>query len=247
MQRRTKIWLTTTPIAVLALLMGAVPANAHSAIATANQTPNGLSIGDGYVVVNPASAEQVGNATFYPTGPISEDTVVVIPDAHGNLPDGLTKTTLKTAVAELRSQIQLNSSHGVNVAGDTPSTVALATVSRTQSVAPASRTFYSWAGTSGQYSMTYTGQSIIGINWNATARYNFDTANGYQQFAVGLGKGHYRGYNGSTFGTWTYYYNVGSSTGSGADVPWGQVIDTQGFRAMCVASSIVCFGNFWGF
>jgi hypothetical protein len=91
-------------------------------------------------------------------------------------------------------------------------------------------------------------RSIIGTDWSARAQYNFDTANGFSQTAVGLGKGHYQGYNGSTFGVWTTYYGVGSADdgGGGASVPWGEVADNEGFKAEC-ATTTICWGDFWDF
>ncbi len=213
---------------------------------TSSQTPAGLTVGDGYVIVNPGSAEQVGDSTFYPTGPISDDTLVVIPDAQGNLPGGLTKATLKSAVAQLHSQGTVTSSLGVDVAGAATSAAPSATTPSAQPDAVAAGTYYSWSATSAGYSRSYVGGTIIGADWSATARYNFDAADGFTGFAVGLGKGHYRGYNGSTFGTWTTYYGVGNSDGPGAFVPWGEVLDNEGFEAQC-AQSTICWGSFWDF
>ncbi len=109
MRRRTIILLAALPLAVAATLGGVLPALAQGGIpapatSSPNPTPTGLVVGDGYVVVDPDSAVQSGSSTFYPTGPISPDTLVVIPDASGGLPGGLTPEQFSAALAELHAE-----------------------------------------------------------------------------------------------------------------------------------------------
>ncbi len=233
--------------AATALMLGATPATANAAPSLTDSAPAGTIVGNGYVIVNPAKAVNKAGQTFYPTGPIGSDTLVVIPDAKGNLPGGLTKANLPLVVAQLHAGGTVPRNLGLNVAGSAGAAKATSSSSATPASTLGS-TYYSWSATSGGYSGSYAGGSIIGTDWSARAQYNFDTANGFNQTAVGLGKGHYQGYNGSTFGVWTTYYGVGSADdgGGGASVPWGEVADNEGFKAEC-ATSTICWGDFWDF
>lgn len=186
---------------------------------------SGVTVGSGYVIVNPKTAKKVGSATFYPTGPIADDTMVVVPNSDGSLPAGLTPAKL-TALAAEKS--------------------ASARQAKLQAaVSPAAAQSYAWSSTSAGMSRVFPGGNIIGTTDSATAVYSFYTAAGYNQQASANGKGHYRGYNGSTFGFWTKYYALGN-TGSGGTskaIPWGNTSDVTGFQAQCTKSN-ACFGNF---
>jgi len=138
LQRRTKITLiAATPLAVAALLLGTAPANAQPAAPSA--APPGVTVGDGYVIVNPSSAVQTDDGTFYPTGPVSDDTLIVIPDSAGNLPNGLTTSGIKSAVAQIRTEekatttAKSTSSHGTDVI--TPDAAAASTPSPSSNAA----------------------------------------------------------------------------------------------------------------
>ncbi len=212
---------------------------------TAISVSDGVTVGNGYIIVDPESATNTGGQTFSPTGPIDANTLVVIPDAKGNLPGGLTKANLPQVVAQLHSQGFVPSALGLNVAtsGGTVSTTKVTPspgVVTTQSVQQ-----YPWSASSVSYSGNYAGDAVIGTDRNARARYYFYTAAGYNQGVAGQGKGHYRGYNGSTFGVWTTYYGLGSagSGGAAASVPWGEVADVEGFEGRCTKTT-VCWGNF---
>jgi len=92
MKKSMIISLVVAPILTATSLAGVTPAAAQIAAAAPSQksTESGLVFGEGYVIVDPNSAVQFDGATFYPTGPISDDTLVVIPGAAGSLPGGLT-------------------------------------------------------------------------------------------------------------------------------------------------------------
>jgi hypothetical protein len=248
-QRRKAIPLLIASSLAVSGLLFAAPANAQPTTSHANSdVPAGVTVGDGYVIVNPADAVQSGNQTFYPTGNISDDTLVVIPDAQGHLPGGLTTASLKTAVAQLHAKKQLPVGLDAQIATSSGTAQSAPEVVADAAASPASAaiTYYSWAATSAGYSSNYVGGSVWGSDWGAKAGYNFDTAYGYNQQVAGLGKGHYQGYNGSEFGVWTTYYRLGtaSDTGASALVPWGEVADNEGFEGWCVVST-ACFGDFW--
>jgi hypothetical protein len=185
----------------------------------------------GYIIVSPTSSKASGDATFYPTGPISDDTLVVIPNADGSLPGGVTEHQIQSAVAQKRA--------GPLAGMDTLELSGSDAVARDV-------TEYSWSATSAGFSDLYTGGSAIGVDDSAQVVYTFSTAEGYDQTAAGNGLGYYRGYNGSEFGTRAKYYGVGnadSSGNGGVAVPWGNVAAVKKFQAQCTKST-VCFGNF---
>lgn len=180
----------------------------------------------GYIIVGPEDGEFVDGATFYPTGPIADDTLVVIADEDGSLPNGLTESTLQEAVAASRA-----------------GTATQMTVNDNETALRASE--FAWSATSASFSRPFNGSSLIGLNDSVRAGYYFYTAIGFAQNAAGNGLGFYRGYNGSQFGTWEKFYGVGNagSTGGGGSVPWGNVAATKKFMTRCSNVS-VCWGNF---
>ena len=185
----------------------------------------------GYIVVGPSDAQVAGDATFYPTGPISDDTLVVIKDSDGNLPGGLTTSDLQTLVQQKRA--------------GTLTTSADETTAPSSVVTPLT-TYYSWSATSFQWSGSYAGGSLIGWDDSATATYYFRTKDATSETAAGDGIGYYRGYNGSTFGTWSSWYALGNAGTSGhtkAGIPWGNVAAVKKFEALCTTST-ACFGDF---
>lgn len=187
----------------------------------------------GYIIVDRADSVNVDGATFHPTGPISEDTLVVIPDEDGTLPDGLTEEGIQSIIAQKRSGALTQDSVTVDAAAAPEGDVA------------ARATLYSWAATSAQMSRAYNGGSFIGLNSNTTASYYFYTQSGFGQRAAGNGMGFWTGYNGSQFGTWERFYGVGNAgtAGTGGSVPWGNVAATQKFQARCTVTA-ACFGQF---
>ncbi len=184
----------------------------------------------GYIVVDSAQGEPVGDAVFYPTGPIAADTLVVIADAGGTLPNGLTQASLDSLVAQKRAGA---------ITGSSTEVAAPAEAQR------AASSYYAWSASSSGWSQGFNGGSLIGWDDTARASYYFYTAAGFNQRASGNGLGYYRGYNGSTFGTWSQWYYVGiaGSGGAGATTPWGNVAATKQFRALCTQTT-VCWGDF---
>ncbi|WZH36478.1 MAG: hypothetical protein PIR02_17255 [Microbacterium enclense] len=183
----------------------------------------------GYVLLDRSEGERVGDAVFYPTGPVSDETVVVVKDADGSLPNGLTEETLAREVAAIRAGVG-----SASVPADDRGAAS-----------PLAADSYAWGATSAGYSDPFRGGSAIGWDDSATVSYSFFTNPGYNQRASGEGLGFYRGYNGSEFGTWQKYYYVGTggSTGAGGSVPWGNTAATKYFRAICT-QTVACGGYF---
>jgi len=242
MVKRRWLTLLALPAVVSGLIVGATPATASTgtSITRAESSITAPIVGNGYVIVNPASAVAAKGATFYPTGPISSNTLVVIANPDGTLPGGITTVGLMSLVAQIKAAPS-NTTAAVTVA---PASVASgAAAAKPDATSIAATTSYAWSATSGGYGGWSTGASILGYNWSAQARYNFYTAAGFNQGVAGEGIGHYQGYNGSTFGVWTVAYGVGSGSSGGAFVPWGEVLDNERFRGWCTISTI-CWGNY---
>lgn len=187
----------------------------------------------GYIIVGSDIAESVDGATFYPTGPISSDTLVVIADSDGSLPGGLTEKALQSLVAEQRAG---------NI---TTSTTEISSQAATD-VAPMADQNTAWHATSSSWSQAFTGGSVIGWDSTATIAYTFNTESNTGAKASGNGKGYYVGYNGSEFGTWSKWYFVGITDSSGVTsgtIPWGNVVANKQFKAICTMT-YSCAGKF---
>jgi hypothetical protein len=207
----------------LSLAATLIPASAASAAPQADPSSTKsalLAQGPGYVIVNPVGAgvSHVGTSTFYPTGAVSSDTLIIIPADDGTLPGGLTvkqaqSIIAKQGVAGLRSAVQ----------------------SGPAAVTPMLTGGQSWlAPVPGQWGPTYTYNVAMWGSPGIHMSYTFAVTEGTNQQAAGMGLGYYVGYNGSTLGTWAKYYGLGvASDGSvgGAVVPWGNVLAHAKFYA----------------
>lgn len=246
MQKRKAIPILTVPFVAAALLLSAGPATA----ATSSAKPL-TTVGDGYVVANPAAGVKIDSSTtFYPTGPLDSGTVVVIPNADGSLPGGLTTTKLKALFAATKAQGPAQAEAlGFSVANDSgivsPATSGPKATSA--AVTPFASSSHAYGAASAtEWSRPYTGGNIIGTTASTKVIYSFSVNAGSSQINVGLGRGYYTGYNGSVFGTYSKYYNLGSADSNTAGrfaVPWGNTIGTTSFEAKC-ARYIPCGGYF---
>jgi hypothetical protein len=235
-QTRTGAVASASVIAI-ALLMASAPASSAvetgAAGPTEVKTATKLDESTGYVIIDRAKGVKKGDATFYPTGPISADTMVVITEPDGSLPNGLTVAQLDTIAAgraAAKSSNSATSGLSSNISVTASGTVTL-------------------LGTWG-YSANSTGWTVAtggtNIGWNDSARvgYAWTVQQGTSQNNAGSGLGYYRGYLGSTFGTWSQWYGLGYATSDAAGygtVPWGSVTATMQFRARC-GSSTICSG-----
>lgn len=222
---KLKALITIGATAALAasVAFAAAPATAAPAASKPSAVSNS---GDGYVIINAQEGVKGANgSTFYPTGPLGNDTLVVIAEPDGSLPNGLTESTLKALTTERKVQRAVAN----------PDAVA----------SPMAGTLYAYAATSAGWSGDYTGGSHIGTDWSARIQYNFWAAAGSSQTNVGQGLGYYQGYNGGSFGVWSQWYNLGSATssGGGTNVPWGNVAAVAKFHAKC-ATTTACGGYF---
>lgn len=214
--------LVAVPAVIASLILGQFP-NAADASPQSKTVPGT----DGYVVTSAANAEVTPQGIFYPTGVISPNTVVVIKNSDGTLPNGLTPSKLR-------------SMYGEEVRGDT---VRAPELEQSAQIA-ASKYTYLATGAS-NWSQAYAGPNIIGADAGVKVKYTFSVASGTAQTNAGQGLGYYRGYNGSDFGTWSKWYNLGiadSDGGKTTAVPWGNVAAQTKFRAKCATSS-ACNGT----
>lgn len=228
---RKGMFLTTAAMTVSALILGG--AGAAMADAEAVAPDNNLvkiaaeANSRGYVIVYPASSKS-SDVTFYPTGPIDASTLVVVAEPDGSLPGGMSESDIAIVVEKLRDGDEIRSE-----ARSTAEAVPMVTQ-------------WAYAATAAAWSGAYNGTNLA-TGWGGTAWYGFNAASGTSQRNVGQGLGYYRGYNGSVFGLWGVYYNLGSATASsngGMSVPWDNVLATQKFKAKC-ATTQVCGGYYW--
>lgn len=184
--------------------------------------------GPGYVVVQPSDAVHTKTGTFYPTGPIDSDTVIVIAESDGSLPSGLSDDELSQIVAAMRAGDATAARLAVG-----PGTQISGAPNPSASSAAARLTKYQWSAPPLGWGSPVYGNNIIGWNDSARITYAFGVTAGTNQQALGHGLGYYRGYNGSDFGVWSKWYAVGTATGSSeghGSVPWGNVIGRARFK-----------------
>ena len=219
LQRRKVLAILTSPALVAGLiLLGGGPASAavQGDIATS-----------GYVIVHPSDGIIVdGDRTFYPTGPLSSDTLVVMAEPDGSLPGGITKAQLDHVVAQRELVGSSSASGGAIAAG-----VSM------------NNKYEGWSSVN--WSQAFIGASIIGLNDSTVLYYTFDVNAFTSQTNAGQGLGYYKGYNGSTFGVWAQWYGLGSATPTTTrqtSVPWGNVAATAQFKVKC-ATTTVCGGH----
>ena len=259
MQRRNLFIGAAAPVLIAGLmLMGSTPAmSAPSATApapadTAASEAAAVQAADeaGYLIVEASEGiPATGGATFYPTGEIDDDTLVVFAEPDGSLPGGITEAQLSAIVAQGDSISSDGAdSLGFTLEGDSLVADEDSAVLSTSAVASPSAVLasHAYAATSASWSSAYTGGSVIGINDAATVQYTFTASAFTSQRNVGQGLGYYRGYNGSQFGTWAKWYSLGSGTSSsagGAAVPWGNAAGVAKFMGKC-ATTTACGGYF---
>lgn len=203
----------------------------------AELAPSNLEL-PGLVVVNPDLAQPgVNGSIFYPTGEISADTRVVVPDDQGLFLGNLTfnevkaSATTKSAdgVLALMKDMQARNASSVVI---TPFAAQMV-----WSAAP-----NSWGPI-----ITHT-SGMIGTSDNATVRYGYSVQEGTNQSGYAQGLGYYRGYNGSQFGTWSAWYSLGYSTSNspgGATVPWGNTMGVPKFQGKSTSLVHMANGRWW--
>jgi hypothetical protein len=247
MQRRKAFYILTIPVMTAGLLLSTAPANAGTpptARTDSNPKPvAGLTVGAGYVIVNPASAVTNGDSTFYPTGKIGSDTLIVIPNPDGSLPGGLTRATMPAFVAKLNAQGSGAAAINLGVAASS------APASSSAQATPQSSGTYPHAyiaGSASSWGTTYTGNNEAGGSSDVRIYYSWNTQSETSAVVPGEGRGYYTGYQGSVYGIYSAWYQFGSAKadedGSGS-VPWGKVLSYTEFRAKCAGAS-VC-GGYW--
>ncbi len=195
--------------------------------------------GDGYVIVDPDSGIPVGDSTFYPTGDLPDGTYVVIREADGRLPGGLSEKQLASLVRQERAGGAVQLSDGSVVVPPPDQASSLKSPVTTLSSA-------AYAASIGGWSSPYTGASIWGFDSTATVYYSFIAFLNTSQLNAGQGLGYYYGYNGSSMGLWSNWYSLGTASDISAGsalVPWGSVIAVAKFRAQCITTAI-CGGYF---
>ncbi|QIS44400.1 hypothetical protein [Clavibacter capsici] len=203
----------------------AAGASAAPDMASAHSAP-------GYLIVDPSQAVSTAEGLFYPTGPIDDSTLVVIPNPDGSLPGGLTREKLDAMTSRTAADSD---------AGD--SSARAATEQDGEDITPDSGHTY-FAYSSIDWSTPTEGDYVVGFSDETRTDYTFDVfSDGEMNFGQGLG--YYRGYNGSTIGIQLAWYGLGYADKThhgGASVPWGDVAASTQFRAKC-GTGPTCTGD----
>jgi len=212
---------------------------AGPAVVTA--TPQALTAGATTLAAGAGAA-----AKFYPTGPVAEDALVIIPNDDGTLPFGLTQAQVKKLAALEPAQRDVALA---KLIGTQPSaTVTATSMSAAAPVATATSLGGHTYSAAAVWSAPWTGDNIWGYDSTARVTYSFNVTAGTNQQAAGQGLGYYRGYNGSTLGTWSAWYGLGIASdgaASGGSVPWGSVLAPAQFKAKSTIALHLAFGSFW--
>ncbi|MDQ0425535.1 hypothetical protein [Cellulomonas iranensis] len=187
------------------------------------------------VVIAANGIRQGDGRVFYPTGEIDPDTLVIIPDEDGVLPGGL-------SVAKGRQILEAEGGDGLAAA------IAEADAERVSPMA-ASNTFIT--GFRPEWSEFRHFSGLIGTNDSVVANYRFAPQVGTQQWVCAKGLGYYKGYNGSEFGVWSNWYDLGCKKAGGVlwkitAVPWGNVAAVPTARFQSQHYHMIANGE-WGF
>lgn len=214
--------LVLTGICAMALL-GTTAAQATAAVST-SETPT-----PGYYIIDRATAVQVGDATFYPLKNLPEGTITVMPDPDGSLP--VTTAQLDRIVAAKASgDATVMRRVQAEIQAETQPAAVEALASCWGYVAP----YHMWSG-------VYLGTAIWGYDESARVTYSFGVTPGTNQQAAGQGVGWWYGYNGSDFGLWRAWYNIGTATSLSSPsytVPWGENLARTEFKAYSINFSL---------
>lgn len=173
----------------------------------------------GYIIVPRADSFEYGGGTMYPTGPISPDTLVVIPNPDGSLPAGLTKAALDRMVAAKRQGVD-------------PASIFSGDVSTMAATA--------WVPGRGVNVGSH-------IGWNSSSRASYSYNTWEYTAATGSGLGYEHKCISSTYcGPVAAYYFVGianqyTNYNNGGSVPWGNVAANRNFLGRCT-STLTCGG-----
>lgn len=181
-----------------------------------------------FVVVDASSptVSQRGEARFFPTDNIDPSTTVVIAE------DDFQRISSRLAESDLsRDEV-------MRLVEET---------AFEESPSPA-RAVRGYVANYGVWSQGYWGDNVIGMNNSTTVYYGFDVNDASWMQACGQGRGYYRGYYGSEFGVWEYWYSLGctstTSYGSaGASFPWGNVASVKRFKAY--STGVIATGSWW--
>ena len=145
-----------------------------------------------FIVVDASSptVSQSAEARFFPTGDIDPSTTVVIVE------EGSRHILSRLAESDLsRDEV-------VRLMEETASEA---------SPSPA-RAVRGYVAHYGVWSQGYWGDNVIGMNNSTRVYYGFDVNDASWMQACGQGRGYYRGYYGSEFGVWEYWYSLGCTS-----------------------------------
>jgi hypothetical protein len=182
-----------------------------------------------YVIAYPSITTRDGMATFYPTGPIDPETVVVIAEADGTLPGGMTESQVADKIALMKQATPASEPMVMEV--------------------PSARASTGWIGGGGcQWGPVahQNGPSIAGDgNTRVTYTWWQDTGRG----SNGRAQGFYRGYYGSDMGIWEKWYDMGSTTPQASAlvrgrVPWQGVWAVPKFQGQSTVCGFSAQGGF---
>lgn len=186
--------------------------------------------GKGYVKVKESSGVRVGSGTFYALPEGSKNDLIIVTDDAGNIPGGVTAEQL-VAIAQSGSQAAAPVASSGKAIG-------------TQAVALAN--FYNYSALPYTWTPAYSGTYVMGAS-GARWIYWFSVTSGSNQSAAGQGQGWYRGYNGGSFGVWSYWYGLGVATdgsNGGGNVPWDGVAAYAKFKAYSNVNHLAA--GYWG-
>lgn len=182
MQRRNLFAGAAAPVLITGLmLMGSAPAMSAPGASTPDTTSGdpaavqaaAVQAADdaGYLIVQASDGVPAkGGATFYPTGEIDDDTMVVFAEPDGSLPGGITEAQLSAILAQGDSISAAGAdSLGFILEGDS----LVANEESAVASPSAALASHAYAATSASWSSAYTGGSVIGINDASTLQYTF--------------------------------------------------------------------------
>lgn len=185
------------------------------------------------VVIADDGATQPDGRTFYRTGKIHSDTLVVIPGADGLLPGGITRSA------------------GGEILLSEGSDALVREIDASLGDVSIMAAWRNWSAPIGSgWAMYEHRVGFAGDDWDRKLDYSFSVTNGTTQWACTKGRGYRRGYLGGEFGVWEEWYNTGCRQGSSGQttntVPWGYILSLPAMRFQSQHSWAIAAGQ-WKF
>ena len=219
MARRVSLNAIVIGVITLAMLQ---PASAFAAV---EENASGMKDKhDGIFVIseNAAHSETVDGATFYPLPDDAKNSLIVLPEVAKDV-HVLPGKVAKSEETRIRSKITDRAKLSTETTELTPTITPMASTSLTSFWVPIGN---GWTG-------EIRGNTYLMGSAGKTYSWFMDGSSNTTACAQGVG--YYQGYNGSSFGLWRAWYDIGCGRSAVVGVPWDNVSAYPTIRARSIS------------